>query len=66
VRAPGAAEPRVTLTAPVIRGAGAAYLLIQGAAKRAALERAADARIEDAPVRVALDRTGPTQVFYAD
>jgi 6-phosphogluconolactonase len=66
LRAPGAGEARVTLTAPVIRGAGKAYLLIQGAAKRAALDKAAGARIEDAPVRVVLDRTGPTQVFYAD
>ena len=66
IRAPGAEEPRVTLTAPVIRDAGRAYVLMQGAAKRAALEKAASAPVADAPVRVALDRTGPTRVFYAD
>ena len=40
MRAPGAAEPRVTLTAPVLKGAMSTHLLITGAGKREALERA--------------------------
>ncbi|MGQ9371011.1 6-phosphogluconolactonase [Azospirillum sp. ST 5-10] len=67
IHAPGAPEPRVTLTAPVLRGAGHVHLLIVGSAKRDALERAlACATVEEAPVRVVLDRPGPTTVWYAD
>ncbi len=67
LRAPGAPEARVTLTAPVLRAAKAAYLLIQGPAKRATLARAEAAKsVEDAPVRVILDRAGPTTIHYAD
>jgi 6-phosphogluconolactonase len=65
LRAPGAEEARVTLTAPVLKKAGKAYLLIQGAAKRAALEKAAGAKLADAPVRAVLDRGGPTEAFWA-
>ena len=39
MRAPGAAEPRVTLTAPVLAGALAKHIVITGAEKRAALEK---------------------------
>lgn len=57
MRAPGAGEPRVTLTAPVLRGARHIHLLIAGEAKRAALERAcAPGPVEEAPVRIVLDR----------
>ena len=67
LRAPGAGEARVSLTAPVLRAARKAYLLIQGPAKRAALARAAAAKdATEAPVRVVLDRDGPTEIFYAD
>jgi 6-phosphogluconolactonase len=66
LRAPGAPEARVTLTAPVLKGAGRAYVLIQGPAKRAAMEKAATLPAGDAPVRVVLDRAGPTTAFYAD
>lgn len=66
LRAPGAPEPRVTLTAPVLRGAGKVYLLITGEAKAAALETAlAAGPEEEAPVRVALRREGPVELFYA-
>ena len=66
IRAPGAAEPRVTLTAPVLRGARKVYLLIVGEAKAAALEAALGAGpVEDAPVRTVLRRAGPVEVFYA-
>lgn len=67
VRAPENDEPRITLTAPVLRGAGHVHVLIQGAAKREALARAlAATQVEEAPVRVVLDRPGPTTVWYAD
>ena len=66
LRAPGAPEPRVTLTAPVLRGAGKVYLLITGEAKAAALETALGAGPEEeAPVRTVLRRDGPVEVFYA-
>ncbi|MHA6267641.1 6-phosphogluconolactonase [uncultured Aliiroseovarius sp.] len=55
MRAPGASEPRVTLTAPVLNGAMSKHLLILGEAKRAALAVAlkADDAIE-APVKAVL------------
>ena len=66
LRAPGAPEPRVTLTAPVLRGAAKVYLLITGEAKAAALETALGAGPEEeAPVRTVLRRAGPVEVFYA-
>lgn len=40
ITAPGAPEPRVTLTAPVLAGAGLTLLIITGAEKRAAFDRA--------------------------
>lgn len=41
VTAPGQPEPRLTLTAPVLKGALNTHILITGADKRAALDRAA-------------------------
>ena len=55
MRAPGAAEPRVTLSAPVLAGALHIHVLILGAAKRAALETARDLPPHLAPVRAVLD-----------
>lgn len=55
MRAPGAAEPRVTLSAPVLAGALHVHLLILGAAKRAALETARGLPPHLAPVRAVLD-----------
>jgi 6-phosphogluconolactonase len=55
LRAEAAGEPRITLTAPVLRGAIHQHILITGAEKRAALERAATLPPEQAPVRVVLD-----------
>ncbi|WP_299358240.1 6-phosphogluconolactonase [uncultured Paracoccus sp.] len=51
VRADAAAEPRLTLTAPVLKGALDMHLMIFGAAKRAALDRAARLSPREAPVR---------------
>lgn len=57
LRAPGAAEPRITLTARVLNDAMAKHLLITGADKRAALERALTLSPAEAPVRAILDDT---------
>jgi 6-phosphogluconolactonase len=54
LRAAAAGEPRITLTAPVLRGAMHTHILITGAEKRAALERAAHLTDMEAPVRVVL------------
>jgi len=55
MRAPGAPEARITLTAPVLRGAMSTHLVITGAEKRAALERAQGLGPAEAPVSVVLD-----------
>jgi 6-phosphogluconolactonase len=55
LRAEAAGEPRVTLTAPVLRGAMHTHILITGADKRAALDRAAHLPPLAAPVRAVLD-----------
>ena len=66
LRAPGAPEQRITLTAPVLTGAGRCFVLIHGAEKRAALDRArAAAGPADAPVRLVLDRPDPATVYWA-
>lgn len=54
MRAPGAGEPRVTLTAPVLQGALSTHLLITGKEKREALERARHLSPSEAPVRSVL------------
>ena len=55
MRAEAAGEPRVTLSAPVLAGAMHIHILITGAEKRAALERALTLPPEVAPVRAVLD-----------
>lgn len=55
LRADAAAEPRITLTAPVLRAAFRTHILIRGAEKRAALERALTLDPSQAPVRAVLD-----------
>ena len=52
MRAPGAPEPRITLTAPVLAGAMSTHIVIAGQEKRETLERARHASREDMPVRV--------------
>ncbi|MGX9354151.1 6-phosphogluconolactonase [Roseobacteraceae bacterium S113] len=54
MRAPGAPEPRVTLTAPVLDGALRKHLVIRGDEKRAALETARRLPATDAPVHAVL------------
>ncbi|MGR3466614.1 MAG: 6-phosphogluconolactonase [Shimia sp.] len=55
MRAPGAPEARVTLTAPVLRNAMTTHVVITGDEKRAAIERAADLPPEEAPIALVLD-----------
>jgi 6-phosphogluconolactonase len=55
LRADAAGEPRVTLTLPVLRAAFHVHILITGAEKRAALDRAAGLTPREAPVRALFD-----------
>lgn len=57
MRAPGAAEPRITLSARVLRGAIRRHLVILGEDKRAALDRARQLTPEEAPVAAILPGT---------
>jgi 6-phosphogluconolactonase len=54
LRAAAAGEPRITLTAPVLKGAFHTHILITGPEKRAAIERAATLPETEAPVRAVL------------
>lgn len=54
MRAEGAGEPRITLTAPVLADAMNCHILITGEAKRAAVERAQNLPVAEAPVRAVL------------
>lgn len=56
MRADTAEEPRVTLTAPVLAAAIRVHVLITGAEKRAALERALTLPAEQAPIRAVLSQ----------
>ncbi|MEM7643640.1 MAG: 6-phosphogluconolactonase [Pseudomonadota bacterium] len=50
MRAGGADEPRITLTAPVLAGAMETHVLIMGDEKRAVLDRAQGAAVADMPI----------------
>lgn len=54
LRASAAGEPRITLTAAVLKAAMSIHILITGAEKRAALEQAQHLSETDAPVRAVL------------
>lgn len=54
VTPPGDLEPRLTLTAPMLTGAMATHVLITGAEKRAALERARHLKPQEAPIAAVL------------
>lgn len=57
MRAPGAPEPRITLSAKVLKSAMSRHLVIIGAEKRAALERAQGLSPAEAPVAAILNGT---------
>ncbi|MFE3837036.1 6-phosphogluconolactonase [Pseudogemmobacter sonorensis] len=63
MRAEAAVEPRVTLSAPVLRAAFKIHLLITGEAKKLALEQATGLPPEAAPIRVVLDQA---EVHWAE
>jgi len=65
VRAPGAPEPRITLSLPAILAARALFLHVEGTAKHAALRAAlAGGPITDMPVRAVLRQTAcPVTLF---
>jgi len=54
MRAPGAPEPRVTLSARVLDAAISKHIVITGDEKRAALQNAATLPTVEAPVRAVL------------
>ena len=54
MRAPGAPEPRITLSAKVLQNAMSRHIVIVGQEKREALERAKDLSPEEAPVAAIL------------
>jgi 6-phosphogluconolactonase len=54
MRAPGAPEPRITLSAKVINAAISRHIVIVGQEKREALEKARHLSPEDAPVAAIL------------
>ena len=54
MRAPGAPEPRITLSAKVLKDAMSLHIVIIGAEKRAALEKARHLTPEEAPVAAVL------------
>jgi 6-phosphogluconolactonase len=56
VEASDGLEPRVTMTAHVLSSARSTHVLIAGADKREALERAQKATLKEAPIRTVLDQ----------
>ena len=63
MRADAAGEARVTLTAPVLKGALSTHVLITGSDKRKAIERAAKLKPVDAPIACVL---GQATVHWAE
>ena len=65
--APGAGEPRITLTLDRLLGARALYLQIEGEEKARTLEQAeAEGPVEDMPVRAILRQTTtPLTIFWS-
>jgi len=67
MRAPGAPEPRLTLSASVLRAARNIHILIAGESKKAAFEAAmVEGPASEAPIRVVLSAPVPVDVHYAD
>jgi 6-phosphogluconolactonase len=65
MRAPGAGEPRITLTLPTLLAAGRVALHIEGAAKLTVLEKAMEpGPVGEMPVRAVLARVPAPEVFW--
>ncbi|MCK0206509.1 6-phosphogluconolactonase [Starkeya koreensis] len=66
MRAPNAGEPRITLTLPVLLGADALALHIEGAAKRPVLDKAlGEGPASEMPIRAVLRADRPLDIFWA-
>jgi 6-phosphogluconolactonase len=67
LKAPGAGEPRITLTLPALLNTGSLYLHIEGGEKASTLDRALSAGpIEDMPVRAVLNQSQtPVHIYFA-
>lgn len=66
ITAPGAEEPRITFTLPVIESAGRLKLHIEGEDKRAVLRKALeDGPVEEMPVRAVLRGTTPVTLYWS-
>lgn len=64
--APGASEPRISLTLPAILSADAIFLLIAGDDKKATLDRAMQpGPVAEAPVRAILSAKSNVSVYWA-
>lgn len=66
LHAPGAPEPRISLTLPALASAAEVCLLIHGTAKRDALQRAMTEAPEAAPIRAVIEAAQNVTVYYAD
>ncbi len=67
MRAPGADEPRLSLTAKVLRGAKHIHILLTGTDKKTALEHALiDGPATQAPIRCILNAPTEVEIHYAD
>jgi 6-phosphogluconolactonase len=65
IRAPGAVEPRVTLTFPMLRNARLILLHIEGEAKLRALRASEEpGPVEDMPIRAFLRSDRPLETFW--
>ena len=63
MRAAGAGEPRITLTAPVLKAAKHIHVLIMGPEKRTALDEAVNLSEIEAPIKSVLENA---TVHWAD
>lgn len=65
ISAPGAGEPRLTFTLPVLLKASQILLHIEGPEKRATLDKAlGEGPIEDMPIRAILRSTAPVTLYW--
>lgn len=65
INAPGAGEPRLTVTLPVLEAAGRLKLHIEGAEKKSVLAKAlADGPEEEMPVRAVLRSATPVTLYW--
>lgn len=64
IRAPGAGEPRITLTLPALLGARHLFLHIEGEAKREVLQRAASPEGRELPVSEVLSAAESPEIYW--